>query len=70
MASEDALDLLLKMFTYDPNARITIQQALEPGTSHLPLYLRNQLSFPYLLPRGNLSMLVQLFYHLQGRREE
>ncbi|CAL1408997.1 unnamed protein product [Linum trigynum] len=29
MASEDALDLLSKMFTYDPNTRITIQQALE-----------------------------------------
>ncbi|CAI0554671.1 unnamed protein product [Linum tenue] len=27
--SEDALDLLSKMFTYDPNSRITIQQALE-----------------------------------------
>ncbi|CAI0430728.1 unnamed protein product [Linum tenue] len=29
MASEDALDLLSKMFTYESNARITIQQALE-----------------------------------------
>ncbi|CAN1312276.1 Cyclin-dependent kinase D-1 [Linum perenne] len=27
--SEDALDLLSKMFTYDPNSRISVQQALE-----------------------------------------
>jgi len=29
MASDDALDLLSKMFTYDPNARISVQKALE-----------------------------------------
>ncbi|KAK2642122.1 hypothetical protein Ddye_023885 [Dipteronia dyeriana] len=29
-ASDDALDLLSKMLTYDPNAGITAQQALEP----------------------------------------
>ncbi|KAK9105818.1 hypothetical protein Scep_022662 [Stephania cephalantha] len=29
MASDDALDLLSKMFTYDPKSRITVQQALE-----------------------------------------
>lgn len=29
MASDDALDLLSKMFTYDPKARISVQQALE-----------------------------------------
>ncbi|RRT84896.1 hypothetical protein GW17_00026707 [Ensete ventricosum] len=29
MASDDALDLLSKMFIYDPKARITVQQALE-----------------------------------------
>lgn len=29
MASDDALDLLSKMFTYDPKARITAHQALE-----------------------------------------
>jgi serine/threonine protein kinase len=29
MASDDALDLLSKMFTYDPNARISAQKALE-----------------------------------------
>ncbi|KAL4297787.1 hypothetical protein GQ457_12G007500 [Hibiscus cannabinus] len=29
MTSDDALDLLSKMFTYDPKARITTQQALE-----------------------------------------
>ncbi|GAV66483.1 Pkinase domain-containing protein [Cephalotus follicularis] len=29
MASDDALDLLSKMFTYDPNSRISVQQALD-----------------------------------------
>ncbi|OMO50864.1 hypothetical protein CCACVL1_30188, partial [Corchorus capsularis] len=29
MASDDALDLLSKMFTYDPKARCSVQQALE-----------------------------------------
>lgn len=29
MASDDALDLLSKMFAYDPKARISVQQALE-----------------------------------------
>ncbi|XVE56899.1 hypothetical protein DITRI_Ditri04bG0047600 [Diplodiscus trichospermus] len=29
MASDDALDLLSKMFIYDPKARITVQEALE-----------------------------------------
>lgn len=29
MASDDAFDLLSKMFTYDPKARISVQQALE-----------------------------------------
>lgn len=29
MASDDALDLLAKMFTYDPKNRISVQQALE-----------------------------------------
>ena len=29
MASDDALDLLSKMFNYDPKTRITAQQALE-----------------------------------------
>ncbi|KAF5179903.1 Cyclin-dependent kinase d-1 [Thalictrum thalictroides] len=29
MASDDTLDLLSKMFTYDPRARISVQQALE-----------------------------------------
>ncbi|WCJ42031.1 Cyclin-dependent kinase D-1 [Euphorbia peplus] len=29
MASDDALDLLAKMFTYDPKVRITVEQALE-----------------------------------------
>ncbi|XP_059439673.1 cyclin-dependent kinase D-3-like [Corylus avellana] len=29
MASDDCLDLLSKMFTYDPKARISVQQALE-----------------------------------------
>jgi cyclin-dependent kinase 7 len=29
MATDDALDLLSKMFTYDPKERISVQQALE-----------------------------------------
>jgi cyclin-dependent kinase 7 len=38
MASDDALDLLSKMFTYDPKARITAQQALE----HRYVYVADQ----------------------------
>ncbi|KAL8488056.1 hypothetical protein ACS0TY_024364 [Phlomoides rotata] len=34
MASDDALDLLGKMFAYDPKARISAQQALEHRYSH------------------------------------
>ncbi|ESQ34998.1 hypothetical protein EUTSA_v10007847mg [Eutrema salsugineum] len=50
--SEDALDLLSKMFTYDPKARITVKQALEhryftstPAPTHpikLPKPVRKQ----------------------------
>lgn len=29
MASDDAIDLLAKMFAYDPKSRISVQQALE-----------------------------------------
>lgn len=35
MASDDALDLLSKMFTYDPKSRISAQQALEHRYVHL-----------------------------------
>ncbi|XP_042516601.1 cyclin-dependent kinase D-1-like isoform X1 [Macadamia integrifolia] len=47
MASDDALDLLSKMFTYDPKARISAQQALEHRYfSSLPAPTK-----PALLPR-------------------
>jgi cyclin-dependent kinase 7 len=35
MASDDALDLLSKMFTYDPKARITAHQALDHRYTNL-----------------------------------
>jgi len=54
MASDDALDLLSKMFTYDPNARISVQKALEhrycikhmlkKNTPSSPIY-KKQLTF-------------------------
>ncbi|KAJ8472015.1 hypothetical protein OPV22_026358 [Ensete ventricosum] len=47
MASDDALDLLSKMFIYDPKARITVQQALEHRYfSSVPASTK-----PSLLPR-------------------
>ncbi|XP_010252062.1 PREDICTED: cyclin-dependent kinase D-1 isoform X2 [Nelumbo nucifera] len=47
MASDDALDLLSKMFTYDPKARISVQQALEHRYfSSVPAPTK-----PVLLPR-------------------
>ncbi|KAF9596674.1 hypothetical protein IFM89_012873 [Coptis chinensis] len=46
-ASDDCLDLLAKMFTYDPKARISVQQALEHRYfSSIPAPTR-----PALLPR-------------------
>lgn len=36
MASDDALDLLSKMFVYDPKSRISTQQALEHRYCHTP----------------------------------
>lgn len=51
MASDDALDLLSKMFTYDPKARITAQQALEHRYfSSVPAPTK-----PALLPRPKLK---------------
>ncbi|XP_057479898.1 cyclin-dependent kinase D-1-like [Actinidia eriantha] len=51
MASDDALDLLSKMFMYDPKARISAQQALEQRyfTSGPPT------TEPALLPRPPLK---------------
>lgn len=47
MASDDALDLLSKMFTYDPKARISVQQALDHRYfTSVPLPTK-----PDLLPR-------------------
>lgn len=56
MASDDALDLLSKMFTYDPKARISVQQVLEHlcvtiltvqlGDLWLYLVLSSHLYFP------------------------
>ncbi|KAF8370044.1 hypothetical protein HHK36_031922 [Tetracentron sinense] len=47
MASDDTLDLLSKMFTYDPKARISAQQALE----HRYFTSVPALTKPALLPR-------------------
>ncbi|GAB2209506.1 hypothetical protein Droror1_Dr00026724 [Drosera rotundifolia] len=46
MASDDALDLLSKMFTYDPKARITAQQALEHRYFTAPPAPTNPASLP------------------------
>lgn len=62
MASDDALDLLSKMFTYDPKARISAQQALEHRyflkhsvkTKNYFLFL----SFP-------LSLIYSLLFHVR-----
>jgi len=73
-ASDDALDLLSKMFTYDPRARISVQQALEhrsPKSFKLEIYiiisfpalisvLHLGISPPYLCPQIQLSSLDQL----------
>lgn len=44
-ASEDALDLLTKMFGYDPEVRITAQQALEHRFETVAFDLPLQLLF-------------------------
>ncbi|GMH17068.1 hypothetical protein Nepgr_018909 [Nepenthes gracilis] len=46
MASDDALDLLSKMFTYDPRARISAQQALEHRYFTSPPAPTNPASLP------------------------
>lgn len=44
MASDDALDLLSKMFMYDPKARISAQHALEQRYENLSFTFPNQFS--------------------------
>lgn len=44
MASDDALDLLSKMFMYDPKARISAQQALEHRYANLSFPFQYQIS--------------------------
>lgn len=48
MASDDALDLLSKMFTYDPKERISVQQALEHRYYLLKILLTKKLSNLFL----------------------
>jgi serine/threonine protein kinase len=51
MASDDALDLLSKMFTYDPNARISVLKALEHrycGITSAKKLIYYFLSFPMI----------------------
>ncbi|RVW87752.1 Retrovirus-related Pol polyprotein from transposon RE1 [Vitis vinifera] len=74
-ATDDALDLLAKMFTYDPRARISAEQALEHRYfSSLPLPTKPaELRIPP--PKGDSSnpepldlinnRVVQLYYHHQ-----
>lgn len=43
MASDDALDLLSKMFAYDPKARISAHQALEHR--YVPLWYLHAMEY-------------------------
>lgn len=66
MASDDALDLLSKMFTYDPKTRISAQQALEHRSLIFGflVVLVNSIALFVLRPI-NLSFLfsMQIFYN-------
>ncbi|GLT69208.1 hypothetical protein SLA2020_413770 [Shorea laevis] len=76
IASDDALDLISKMFTYDPKARISVQQALEHryfSSAPLPT-VPDKLPRP--APKRNLELqilihtTVPLSYHLQESPSE
>uniref|UniRef100_A0A803MIJ5 Protein kinase domain-containing protein n=1 Tax=Chenopodium quinoa TaxID=63459 RepID=A0A803MIJ5_CHEQI len=53
MASDDALDLLSKMFAYDPKARISAQQALEHRYFTSPPAATNPASLPRPSHKGD-----------------
>ncbi|KAK9706983.1 hypothetical protein RND81_07G165100 [Saponaria officinalis] len=66
MASDDALDLLSKMFTYDPKVRITAQQALEHRYFTSPPAATNPASLPRPPRKGDSNSKVPEFPTNEG----
>ncbi|XP_074275061.1 cyclin-dependent kinase D-1-like [Silene latifolia] len=66
MASDDALDLLSKMFAYDPKARITAQQALEHRYFTSPPAATNPASLPRPPKKGDSNSKVPDFATNEG----
>ncbi|GAU16261.1 hypothetical protein TSUD_298930, partial [Trifolium subterraneum] len=55
MATDDALDLLSKMFTYDPKERISVQQALEHRYFSCPPPPTDPEKLPRPAPKGEIK---------------
>lgn len=66
MASDDALDLLSKMFAYDPKARISAQQALEHRYFTSPPAATNPASLPRPPRKGDSNSKVPEFNPSEG----
>lgn len=66
VASDDALDLLSKMFAYDPKARITAQQALEHRYFTSTPAATNPASLPRPPRKGETNPKVPEFYPNEG----
>lgn len=58
MASDDALDLLSKLFTYDPKTRISAQQALEHRYAVFSIFIKSE--YLHLL----LVLCLHSYFHL------